>query len=164
LRQRLNVIVTNHQRTRKVELRLLRRVVRSLLADLAVGDCELSVHLIGTEDATRLNESFLRHGGSTDVITFDYSDHANHQTPPPLPLHGEILICVAEAVGQGRRFHTMWQAEVVRYAVHGILHLLGYDDSHLAARRVMKRAEDRCLRRLASRFHLTKLARRRVYA
>jgi ssRNA-specific RNase YbeY (16S rRNA maturation enzyme) len=58
----------------------------------------------------------------------------------------------------------MWQAEVVRYAVHGILHLLGHDDSHLAARRDMKRAEDRCLRSLASRFPLTKLARRRAYA
>ena len=48
------------------------------------------------------------------------------------PLHGEIFICVDEAVWQARKFRTSWQSEIVRYLVHGVLHLLGHDDSRPA--------------------------------
>ena len=47
-------------------------------------------------------------------------------------LHGEIFICVDEAVLQARKFRTSWQSEIVRYLVHGVLHLLGHDDSRPA--------------------------------
>ena len=48
---------------------------------------------------------------------------------PVLLLHGEIFICVDEAIRQARRFGTIWQSEIVRYLIHGVLHLLGFDDS-----------------------------------
>jgi len=68
----------------------------------------------------------LRHAGATDVIAFDYSIRASH-------LRGEIFICVDEALVQARRFRTTWQSESVRYVVHGVLHLLGFDDRRPAA-------------------------------
>ena len=75
-------------------------------------------------------------------------------------LHGEIFICVDEAVVQARRFRASWQSELVRYVIHGVLHLRGFDDLHPAGRRKMKREEDRLLREIALRFALSKLARR----
>jgi rRNA maturation RNase YbeY len=60
---------------------------------------------------------------------------------------------------QACRFHTTWQSEVVRYAVHGVLHLMGYDDLRPEARKLMKREEDRLLRQLARRYPIEKLAR-----
>jgi probable rRNA maturation factor len=74
-------------------------------------------------------------------------------------LHGEIVICVDEALAQARRFRTPWQSELARYLVHGILHLRGFDDRRPAQRRKMKRAEDRFLRQLACRFDLRRLSR-----
>jgi probable rRNA maturation factor len=74
-------------------------------------------------------------------------------------LCGEIFICVDEAVLQARRFRTSWPSEVVRYLVHGVLHLRGYDDLQPAARRRMKRQENRLLRALAARFSLSQLER-----
>lgn len=74
-------------------------------------------------------------------------------------LHGEIVACLDEAVCQARRFHTTWQSELVRYVVHGVLHLLGYDDQDNRARRRMKAAEDALVRRLARRFVLSALSR-----
>jgi probable rRNA maturation factor len=79
------------------------------------------------------------------VITFDYHDAAR-----PEWLGGEIFVCVPEAIAQAHRFRTDWQSEVVRYIVHGILHLLGYADHTPLARQRMKREEDRLVRRLAS--------------
>ncbi|PYJ97280.1 MAG: hypothetical protein DME23_16275, partial [Verrucomicrobia bacterium] len=64
------------------------------------------------------------------------------------------------AVAQARRFRTTWQSELVRYLVHGVLHLRGYNDRQPKFRRVMKREEDRLVRELTRLFPLSKLARK----
>jgi rRNA maturation RNase YbeY len=143
----------NRQRTRQVDLKALRYVVDGLMADLAAKGFDLAIHLVGEAEMTRLNETRLRHAGSTDVITFDYSE-------PGGPVAGEIFVCVDEALVQSVRFRVTWQEELVRYVVHGALHLLGHDDLRATARRRMKREENRWLKKLARDFRLSKLARK----
>lgn len=90
----------NRQRTRTIDLRELRGMLRDLLSNmLKREDFDLAVHLVGAREMTRLNESSLRHAGSTDVITFDYSGAGVSD-----PLAGEIFVCVDEALIQARRF------------------------------------------------------------
>ena len=153
----LVLTIRNRQKNRVVNTRLLRGVIRTLLVDcLQTTEADLGVFLVATADMTWLNETFLHHGGSTDVITFDYADPA--PTNLQAALHGEIFVCVDEAVAQARRFRSLWQAEVVRYVVHGTLHLLGYDDQHVKERRQMKRMENKLCAGLAARFPLSRLA------
>lgn len=160
--------IRNRQRTRAIDLRLLRQVADGLFRELPqVETANLGLFLVAVPEMTRLNETFLLHAGSTDVITFDYSDCGN---PSPAPagrervgvrvLHGEIFLCVDEAIMQARRFRTTWQSELVRYLIHGVLHLLGYDDHHAVARRKMKCEEGRLLQLLSARFALSRLARK----
>jgi len=162
----MNIVVASRQRIRKVNRRLLKQIAAALLADVKVENAELDVHLVAAPEMTRLNEKFLRHAGPTDVITFGYSNGGRAGCPQPAggalrrerpTIHGEIFICVDEAVRQARKFGTRWQSEIVRYLVHGVFHLLGYDDSSAGARRKMKREEDRRLRVLSRRFALSKL-------
>jgi probable rRNA maturation factor len=160
------ITIVNRQRAQKINLRFLRQIADALLADLKIEDAELGVHLVAALEMTRLNEKFFRHQGSTDVITFNYTDDGSAGCPKPgaigtsrPTLHGEIFICVDEAVVQASHFKTNWQSEVVRYIVHGVLHLLGYDDSRSREWRKMKLAENRLLRRLSRRFSLAQLAR-----
>ncbi len=101
---------------------------------------------------TRLNADLLQHTGSTDVITLDYSD--------PTLLAGELFVCIDEALLQARRFRTTWQQEIIRYIIHGILHLQGHDDLRAAPRRRMKLEENRRLREITRDFHLSKLRRK----
>lgn len=75
-------------------------------------------------------------------------------------VHGEVFIGLDVALRQSRRFRTTPAREVVRYAVHGILHLLGHDDHHAAARRRMKSEEDRLVRRLGRQFPVDCVLRR----
>jgi probable rRNA maturation factor len=146
----------NRQGARGVDLRLLRKIAVALLQELlALKKFELGIHLVEPAEITRLNETYLAHAGSTDVITFNYLSR-----PSDSEVHGEIFICVAEAVAQARRFGTTWPAEVVRYMVHGVLHLIGYDDLTHPARRKMKREEDRLFEELEGRFALSKLPRK----
>ncbi len=168
------LVLRNRQRARRVNIPLLRRFARLLLDELVrVEEYELCVHLVAEPEMVRLNETFMRHAGSTDVITFDYSAAADARRlpkkkkksePPHVACHGkmqgEIFVCVHEAVRQARRFHTNWQSEVVRYLIHGVLHLRGFDDQRPAARRKMKLEENRLLRMLTARFPLSRLVRK----
>lgn len=157
----------NRQRVRRINLRQLRKVIAATLhEEFGLAAYQLGVHLVAAPEMTRVNERYLRHAGSTDVITFDHRPGASpvDQESPlacenqsPIMLHGEVFVCVEEAVTQARRFRTTWQAEVLRYILHGLLHLRGYDDTRPAARRAMKRAENRLLRRVTRRFALSNL-------
>ncbi len=144
--------ISNRQRVRKLNLRLLEQIAAAALEELKIAEAELSVVLVGTKESAAMNEKFLGHEGATDVITFDYSEK-----PTKGHLHGEIFICVGEAAKQAKEFKTSWQSELVRYVVHGILHLIGHDDLKPVARKKMKIVEGRLVRELSRRFALSKL-------
>jgi probable rRNA maturation factor len=155
----MEIAISNRQRTKKVNVRWLQKITLALLSDLKLTDAELGIHLVGSREMARVNWQFLRHEGSTDVITFD---HLAADSAPPTAkgrLHGELFICMDDAVAQATEFQTTWQSEVVRYGVHGVLHLLGHDDVRPGLRRKMKRQENRLLRRLEQRFSFADLAR-----
>jgi probable rRNA maturation factor len=120
---------------------------------LKIQNAELGIILVGARESASLNEKFLGHEGATDVITFNYAE-----TPRPKTyIHGEVFICVEEAEKQAKEFGTSWQSELVRYVVHGILHLTGHDDLQPAARKKMKLVEGRSVRELSRRFALSQL-------
>ena len=144
----------NRQRECAVDLKRLRLIIHTCLRETPeIIQFEIGIHLVATPEMTRLNEIYLHHPGSTDVITFNHAEHAGTQR-----LYGEIFICTDEAVANAHRFHTSWQAELVRYAIHGILHLLGYRDDRPEARRRMQQVENRLWRGLDRRFLLSRLA------
>ncbi len=167
----MNIVITNNQHVRKINVRLLRKICEALLTDLKTGGAELGINLVAAREMTLLNETFLQHEGLTDVITFDYTEKAAQlprlhkklskreisRQDTCATLCGEIFICVDEAISQSKKFKTDWRSEIVRYLVHGVLHLLGQDDLHAAARRKMKREENLLLARLAKKFSLAQI-------
>lgn len=158
----------------------MRRIVRALLRKTwPQGSFDLAFYIVAEPEMTHLNETFLRHKGSTDVITFDYTEEAGEasrlsRSPAPKSrfqdgpdarptlLHGEIFVCVDEAVSQARRFHATWQSELVRYIVHGALHLLGYEDAASRDRQRMQQAEDTLVEQLACQFDFNSLDKSRT--
>jgi probable rRNA maturation factor len=105
---------------------------------------ELAFHFIPPGRMATINQQYLDHEGSTDVITFDYREGYGSEAS----LAGEIFISIADAVAQAKTFQRPWEEEVVRYMVHGVLHLRGYNDLEPAARRKMKATENRLLGKL----------------
>ena len=148
----MTLTITNRQRIHKINARRLREIITALLTELAGPDASLEINLVSPAQMAKVNQSFLQHAGPTDVITFDY-----REARPGAPLHGELFICPAVAVTQAREFGTEWRSELVRYVIHGVLHLLGYDDLEPAARRKMKQVEGRWVRKIGRRFALSKL-------
>jgi probable rRNA maturation factor len=153
----MTVVIANRQRRKKINARLLKQIAITLLAELEIAEAELGVTLLAAPEMAHVNETFLKHEGSTDVITFDHGNSEFRIPNSELKLHGELFICVDDAITQAKKFRTTWQSEVVRYLIHGVLHLLGHDDHSTAALRKMKREESRLLRRLANGFSLAQL-------
>jgi probable rRNA maturation factor len=156
------LIVRNRQRVRAVNVLLLKRLTRAVLASQPnLESYALGIHLVDSRTMAKLNPKFLGHEGSTDIITFDHSEAARGSRNTDT-LHGELFICLDDAVKQARGFRSTWQAELARYVIHGILHLRGYDDTTPAARRTMKREENRLCREMARAFPIARLGRRRA--
>lgn len=169
------LVLRNRQRTRALAIPLLRRLTRHVLEnELGVTSYELCFHFVEPAEMARVNQRFLQHEGSTDVITFDHTevgarvsrpgrgkaaqDRADLEIRAP-ELHGEIFISVADAVKQSREFRTIWQSELARYIIHALLHLSGHDDLKPAARKLMKREENRLLKSVSAKFPIPQFAR-----
>ncbi len=137
-----SLTICDRQQAASLRRQTLRKGILLLLSDLfRLTDWELVIHLVDDREMTPLNERFLSHQGSTDVITFNLDD-LDPATKTGM-MRGEIFVCVEEARRQARRYHTSWAMEVMRYIVHALLHLQGYDDHDPADRRRMKRRENR---------------------
>jgi probable rRNA maturation factor len=140
------VTVADSQKTRRLNRTFLKQIAEDLLSkQLGLEDAEVGFDFVNDQRMAELNQRYLGHEGSTDVITFPYSESNG-------PLQGDIFICVDEAIRQSRSFKTTWQQEIVRYMVHGLLHLLGEDDLKPELRRKMKRKENRLVEKLGEEF------------
>ena len=155
------VCIRNRQKRRAIDTRFLRTLTQAILQEIAPAQSEIGIHLVNTREMTALNQKYLGHEGSTDVITFDHQDIPNRRGQSHRPLYGELFISMDDAIQQARDHDTHWMSEVVRYVIHGVLHLLGYDDLDPSDRRIMKRAEQRIVVEIAESWDLRKLSRKK---
>jgi probable rRNA maturation factor len=122
----------------------IERLVSFVLDEEGIPAAEIGVVFCGDERITELNEKWLHRPGPTDVLSFDLSEDANNglagdngpavATPTgemgdPGVLEGEIYIDLAQADRQAPEFSATPDEEIRRLIVHGILHLIGFDDT-----------------------------------
>lgn len=148
--------LSDRTRRRAVNLRHLRKLLGALLEMLPRPlSGELGITIVDVAEITRINETFLHHAGPTDVISFGYAEPGDDSG-----LTGEVLVCLAEACRQARRYGVAWQSELLRYVIHGCLHLCDYDDQTPAERSRMKQEEERLLHALETQLSVNELAAR----
>jgi rRNA maturation RNase YbeY len=104
---------------------------------------ELSIALVGAKQMSELHHEFLGLTGPTDVLTFELDHDSRGRITS-----GEIAICVPVARRQARARGGKTEHEVLLYALHGLLHLCGYDDRTESGFQAMHRREDHILAEL----------------
>lgn len=90
-----------------------------------------------------LNKQFLHQSGPTDVLSFELDHDSRGRVTC-----GEIIICHAIARQQARALGHPIAHELLLYALHGLLHLCGFDDRTDPAFTAMHAKEDEILARL----------------
>lgn len=129
------VAVRNEQTQVPVDVEALRSWARRVLLAQAC-DFGVSLAILDDEQIRRFNRDFLGHDRPTDCLSFPLLAAEDQE-----PLLGEVLVsgetAAREAAARGRTV----EAELALYVVHGLLHLLGYDDQEQADEQAMQARE-----------------------
>jgi probable rRNA maturation factor len=113
-------------------------------------EAEVSLALVDDIRMESLNRQYRGIAGTTDVLSFSMLDEDGEEgmlfppgqvaAPEAEMLLGDIVISVPRALSQAAAYGNSFQQEMVFLAVHGMLHLLGYDDeTEPGAARMMER-------------------------
>jgi probable rRNA maturation factor len=135
--RKLDVVVLNRQRRRRIDAPRLRRVLRGAGHSLGVGG-EVAVVLAGDKLLRRLNRQYRGKDRPTDVLSFPGEGGEEGL--------GDVVISVPTAERNARRQGHRLPRELDILALHGFLHVLGYD--HETDQGQMDRLEGRLRRSL----------------
>ncbi len=129
-----NLSITNSTNI-KLKKSEIHSFLSNLRSDLNFEIESLIINFITSEQIKPINDKYLGHNYSTDIITFNYSGE-NYT------LDGEIFISLNDASLFAKEYKVSLENEVIRLIIHGILHLLGYDDKETKDKKKMKRLEN----------------------
>lgn len=130
----IQVEVNNAQATLSIDEARLAGAVRSVLAGEGIARAQVSLAIVDAKTMHELNRRHLNHDYPTDVLSFLLEQSEDR-------LEGEIIVSADEAALNAPRFHWSPEAELTLYAVHGTLHLCGYDDLNTHAADIMRSRE-----------------------
>lgn len=145
--QKPHLIWAQRQRRVKFDFKLVRSIVEKALPFCAQKPRTSHHHLPAVTEITivsdcvisKIHGDFLNDPTPTDVITFAHSDEL-----------GEILIGAETVMAQATTFHQPLEHEIARCIIHGLLHLLGYDDLTSEEHTLMHQQQELVLKRSLS--------------
>lgn len=139
----MNVEINDFQNDMKIDSKWVESVVLHTLALKEVSTDQIIVNFVDEETITGLHADFFQDPTPTDCITFPIDqdgreDDIHH-------LLGEIFVCPKTAQKYVASNGGDEKNELKLYIIHGLLHLLGYDDIEDEDRAEMRKEEAKCL-------------------
>ena len=99
---------------------------------------ELTFIFCSDEYLHKINLEYLDHDTYTDIITFDNADEDG-------TIEGDIFVSVERVKENAADLKIPFEDELHRVLIHGVLHLLGHDDTTPELKAAMRKEEDKCL-------------------
>jgi probable rRNA maturation factor len=132
----------------KVDANALHRLAIGVLkAEGRLGPLEMGVVVTTDDEVHTLNKAYLGHDYETDVLSFGMESEEEFVTPAERAEYlGDIVISYQRAAEQGPEYGHTAEQEVATLLIHGILHLLGYDDQDDESRERMHARQDSLMR------------------
>lgn len=118
------MVEVNNRTRQSIDLKLVRRTASLFLRAYGLEGRTVSIVFVGEKLIRRVNRKYRNKDRVTDVLSFEGEEDSL----------GEILICYAQVRRQAGLYSSSVREELVFILVHGLLHLLGYDDDSEAGR------------------------------
>ena len=134
----MQITVFNRQKDLKLSTRRTKALVKAVLQSQKVECREIFVYFVNEKQITNLHGEFFNDPTPTDCITFPLDNETL----------GEIFVCPKAAIDYCKKRGGDPLNETALYIVHGILHLLGYDDLDPVKKRAMRKKEKKCMAHL----------------
>jgi rRNA maturation RNase YbeY len=130
--------------SRTVDEETVETLVRHVLEAEDATPVHVSIVLADHDTVRRLNAAYLDHDYNTDVLSFSLQEETASTA------EGEVYVDLDTAAERHEEFDTTFEREAYRYVVHGVLHLLGYDDATEEGQETMRALEDEYLEAVLS--------------
>ena len=130
------VVEINNKTKNRIDLSLIKKAAEKFLRAYKKTDYSVSIALVGDKKIRKLNRRYRGVDGVTDVLSF----------PGEEKFLGEIIIDYNQVKRQAGKFGNKPKDELIFILVHGLLHLLGYDDRTEEGRREMERLGNKFLK------------------
>lgn len=121
----MEILLQNNQDQYPVDSSRFRSQIAQVLENLEETECELSLLLTDDAEIRQLNKTYRKLDQATDVLSFPQDEEAVNESGKTLL--GDVVISVETAARQAEEHHLSFNEELILLAIHGILHLLGYD-------------------------------------
>jgi len=144
----MNIIITNNQKKYSLDLRRAKSLAKRTLNVLRLPEnSSLSINFVGGSDMKYLNKKYFSREGATDVIALGYQETKRGRAYRDLcgRYLGDIIICPDAAICNAKAYSKSFEYEISLYIVHGILHLLGYQDTGIINRKKMQKKQKEVL-------------------
>jgi len=154
----LITISSSSQQTLRVPRKTIQRLIAFVARAEGVRWAQVDIVVVGSNEMAGHNRRFLGHRGPTDVISFDLTDDppthdestATHHRQGPRSGRGglaaQLIVCADVAKTQGPHHGLSPTRELLLYIIHGLLHVIGYDDQNIRHAAKMHAREDELLR------------------
>ena len=139
------VAISSSQRAVRVPRKRVVELVSFVAAAEGVRLSDIDVAVVGRTRMAALSRRWLARAVATDVLCFDLSDARRRG------VSAQLVICGDVAAEQGRLRGTGPQRELMLYVVHGLLHLVGYEDSSARGAAKMHAREEELLEAFLAR-------------
>jgi len=132
----VKVIIKNLQKKIPINPNRIRKTVLTVLSlEKIKKPGEITILLVGNRQIREFNLMYRGRDCATDVISFD--DSINRKE-----ILADIVISTDTAISNAKIFKTTSLYELYLYVIHGVLHLLGYDDNNKKNRLIMHQKEE----------------------
>ena len=133
--------ILNEQEEILIEEERIRNVCEKILADAQIVSGRLGVIIVDNDTIHHLNKDFLHHDYPTDVISFQVESE-----PENGYLEGEVIANAEMALDRAPEFGWSVKEELMLYIIHGLLHLVGFNDEAEEDRKIIREKERYYLR------------------
>ncbi len=139
----MEILISNKQNDLTIDENNVEKVVQAVLSLEETSCDEISINFVDTAEICKLHDDFFNDPSPTDCISFPIDTEECHYR-----VLGEVFVCPRTAIDYSAEHGGESSKEMYLYLVHGMLHLLGYNDIDPNDQNEMRKAEDRHMKNL----------------